>query len=95
MLDNANGEVNGLEESDMEEPENPEQIVKKILGVTKKDLVDMQTRLVEDAVKRNLDHGTRSPLRKRRVSGSRASLPAVGRDSRVSELYLMYFCVYY
>ncbi|KIJ30301.1 hypothetical protein M422DRAFT_71022 [Sphaerobolus stellatus SS14] len=75
LLDGPNGEVNGSDQSDVEDFENPDQILRNKLGISKKDLIDLQTRLVEDAInKRTHDLGARSPIRRRRMSGSRASI---------------------
>lgn len=90
MLDNKSGDTSEIDESDVEEMENPEQILMKKIGLTKEDLVALQARLVQDAMTKRFyaEQVPRSPVRRRRVSESRASLQAL-RENGVSGQYLI------
>ncbi|GJJ11942.1 hypothetical protein Clacol_006180 [Clathrus columnatus] len=62
--------------SDVEPNENPEEVLHRTAGLSKSDLVALHKRLVEDAMNKRMFDPPRSPIRRRRMSNSRASFSA-------------------
>lgn len=71
--------------SDVEPNESPQEVLRRTVGLTENDLVVLHKRLVEDAMNRRLFEPPRSPVRRRRMSASRASFSASqARENGVS-----------
>lgn len=62
--------------SDAGPNESPEEILRRTAGLSKNDLITLHKRLVEDAMNRRTFDPPRSPIRRRRMSNSRASFSA-------------------